>query len=689
MKTFDDMTLKQKIGGGLVAFLVLIVIAYCAPLIATSKTGGDIKQMKDWELPQTVQSHEFNENVLETMLYVNRYMTTSEAAYIDTARRIFEVAKSFHKELLKLKNDNNNETLDTITDFLAGYESALNNTIELGQKLSSMYNDLENYKNSFYEIMENLRSRLGQSATAAQANDRTILVSETIRLVETAKGKMKNQEAVKATIAAVFGNVKKISGFAAQYGMAAEVERANQLVQQYVAGATQYYGVLKQYNASFGKLLLDANYLKTLGGLLGDESNQRTTHILNNASDGISQIWFVAITTLLILTIAVLLLIQWFTKMTVAPILKVHDVITKLSDGDLTHRVDVHSNDEIGQMAHGLNTMSDKLKAVIDNIMAGADEISNGSDEMSKTSQMMSDGANSQSSSTEEISTAIEQMSASISQNNDNAHATEKIADNALANIRLTNDASMKSMESMKDIAQKISIIDEIAFQTNILALNAAVEAARAGEQGKGFAVVAAEVRKLAERSSKAASEIDRVSHEAVSVSENASNLLKNIIPDIERTTALVREIAASCDQQSTGIEQVNTSMQELSQVTQEYAASAEELAATSENLATHGQSLKETVAYFKTGNGKTTAPTTKTAATKSAASSVTGKVSGKPSSSTSTSSAPRNDSFVMPTNKPAKRTAPPRQNAIEHNTGGTYIDMSGSDAKDSDFESF
>jgi methyl-accepting chemotaxis protein len=253
-------------------------------------------------------------------------------------------------------------------------------------------------------------------------------------------------------------------------------------------------------------------------------------------------------------------------------------------------------------------------------------------------------------------------------------------------------------MEAMKDIAQKISIIDEIAFQTNILALNAAVEAARAGEQGKGFAVVAAEVRKLAERSSKAAAEIDTVSHSAVAVSENAAELLKNIVPDIEKTTELVREIAVSCNQQTSGIDQINKSMQQLSEVTQQYAASAEEMASTSENLAAQGTALKESVAYFKTGIRQSKDFNSKTRNTSAGSNAASKKPAGVTISSgnnyknaSAKPNASHPDGFVMPTNKPVKKTnaTSPRQNAIEGKTGGTYIDMSSSDDKDSEFESF
>jgi methyl-accepting chemotaxis protein len=569
------------------------------PLAVTGKINRDMAQINESEMPQNITAHELSGNILLALM--NGLKISGDKRYLDTVRACFNDAQKQYKVLAALRNELTADIFDGISRHITDYESKFSKIVELDGQMSAAFKELTALKDEYISALEKLRSRLGNSGSAALAAERATLISETIRIIETASDKLNNQDVIKANVAAVLNNQKKINAFAGQYDMQSEIDRAGKLIQDFIHGFDRYHGLEVQYNSDFQTMQNDAEIIRRLALRMSSETEGRAGAFLTAVRGNVNGIVVLALISLAVLLVLALILIRWYTGMTVKPIEKIESLISKLSNGDLTHTIEVESNDEIGRMSQNLNETIEKLKEVINTIITGSETIYAGSGEMSGVSLIMNDGANKQSASTEEISSAIEEMTATISQNNNNANATEKIAETALRNIRLTDEASHKSMLAMKDIAQKISIIDEIAFQTNILALNAAVEAARAGEQGKGFAVVASEVRKLAERSSKAASEIDSVSHSAVAITENAATLLKNIIPDIEKTAALVREIASSCNQQTSGIEQINMSMQQLSDVTQQYAASAEEMASTSRNLAEQGTMLKESVAYFKT----------------------------------------------------------------------------------------
>jgi len=288
----------------------------------------------------------------------------------------------------------------------------------------------------------------------------------------------------------------------------------------------------------------------------------------------------------------------------IIPIKKGVKFASQVATGDLTVTIDVDQKDEIGQLAHSLKGMVYKLREIVTGIVAGAENIASASQQMSSGSQQLSQGASEQASSAEEVSSSMEEMTSNIQQNADNAQQTEQISLKATESIREGNKSASLSASSMRDIAEKISIISEISFQTNILALNAAVEAARAGEHGKGFAVVAAEVRKLAERSKIAAEEINEVSKSGVDIAEKAGKQLEDIVPEIEKTSKLVQEISAASMEQNSGADQINNAIQQLNQVTQQNAASSEELATSSEELSSQAEQLKELISYFKTDKG-------------------------------------------------------------------------------------
>jgi len=301
--------------------------------------------------------------------------------------------------------------------------------------------------------------------------------------------------------------------------------------------------------------------------------------------------------------LAVALLFGWLLAGTIAnPLAHVVQVLEALAEGDLSQRLEANSGDEIGQMERSLSTVSENLKRTIAEIRGIAAEVSTASQSISSTSVEMSRGATAQAAAAEEASASMEQMASNIKQNADNAQQTDKIANQSAMDAKESGRSVLEAVAAIKEIASKISIIEEIARQTNLLALNAAIEAARAGEHGKGFAVVAAEVRKLAERSQRAAGEINHLSIGTLTVSEKSGQMLEKLVPDIQRTAELVQEISAASREQDAGGEQINKALQQLEKVIQQNASAAEEMAATTEELASQSEQLVNALAFFRTG---------------------------------------------------------------------------------------
>jgi methyl-accepting chemotaxis protein len=244
--------------------------------------------------------------------------------------------------------------------------------------------------------------------------------------------------------------------------------------------------------------------------------------------------------------------------------------------------------------------MLENLRRTVLEVSDASASVASGSEEMSATAQQLSQGATEQASSAEECTSSMEEMNASVQQNADNAKQTDKIATKAAEDAIASGEAVGQTVRAMKEIAEKISIIDEISRKTDLLALNAAVEAARAGEHGKGFAVVASEVRKLAERSQTAAAEISRLTIDGVQRADSAGQLLSRLVPDIRKTAELVREIAAASAEQGTGAAQVSKAVQQLDQVIQQNASAAEEMSTGADALSGQAETLQTAVSFFK-----------------------------------------------------------------------------------------
>lgn len=280
------------------------------------------------------------------------------------------------------------------------------------------------------------------------------------------------------------------------------------------------------------------------------------------------------------------------------------NAVKMISEGDLSVKVndeDTLRNDELGRLTLSIKNLTEKLNQIIEGISLAANELESSGTQLSSSAINLSEVTSEQASSLEEISSSMEEILSSIQQNADNSVQTEKIAISTSRNLEEGVSSTNIALDAMNEIAQKINIINDIAFQTNLLALNAAVEAARAGEHGRGFAVVAAEVRRLAERSRDAANDIIAVSSRGSQISSKAKDLMNQNLNEIIKTTDLIREISAASHEQRSGTEQVNNSVQQLNSITQQNAALSEEVAANSEELNARAKALADLVSYFKT----------------------------------------------------------------------------------------
>ena len=471
--------------------------------------------------------------------------------------------------------------------------SAINNIFHRfasSQESQKIATDITSVHASLYRVLEWSVARYNQAKIDNHAKEQLKILAGAYEKINQVVISGKGSDEEKALYRTLLGQVKEYQ------------EKALTVID--LASADMITATMFMSAADEKFLVID----KTLGQL--DELESRLSKEQYDYSlKSFARVTGVLLLVLVVATVLSIMASLFMARIVTTPLVEAVHAANRISEGDLTISITSSTTDETGQMLSAMKSMVEKQKVVIGDVKIVADNVAAGSRQLSSGSEQVSQGTTEQAASAEEASSSIEEMNAAIRQNADNAMETEKIALKSANDALESGKAVSSTVSAMKDIAGKISIIEEIARQTNLLALNAAIEAARAGEHGKGFAVVASEVRKLAERSQVAARDISKLSSSSVEVAERAGVMLAKLVPDIQKTAELVQEITASSREQASGSGQINSAIQQLNQVIQENSGATEEMASTAEELSSQAERLQVSIAFFKTDDRRDSMP--------------------------------------------------------------------------------
>ncbi len=587
---WKNLKIRNKLALGFGIVIILNIIASIVLLKNLFYVKKEIDLLSSKYIPSVNESSKMNQYWERTFGLMNAVDLSDNLYYNNTADLPIESFTTSLKELIQLKDTTSSSDeidLNHVLKLTEDFKNARTNFIQLEERTISKLDSLHSIYQKFNTEAKNYSGSFATQKATAKLN---FLYSQLIYNIKSKNG------------VAIFSFSKKNPVSVDSYALPIKLKI---LFSHFISELNDFIPVykkkclaeLKRYEV--GKnLMWEVKKASEVGLDYLLEMGDKSSGIVLNGRN----VLLISICIVLILGVILsIILANSISK----PVTYGINMAEKVAHGDLNVRFAIDRKDEIGRLSAALDTMVSNIKTVVEEIRISSNNMVKASKKLNKESVELSEGANEQASAAEEVSASMEEMHANIQQNTENSKETEKIAIRAANGIKTSNENNRIANDLIKEITSKITIIEDIAFQTNILSLNAAVEAARAGQEGKGFAVVAAEVRKLAERSQFAANEINTASLSTIDSANMASQSLSEITPEIQKTANLVQEITAASMEQVSGVEQINNALQQLNQITQRNAANSDVINATAKELESISDTLNTSISLFKTDNNR------------------------------------------------------------------------------------
>jgi methyl-accepting chemotaxis protein len=587
--SWRNISIRHKIGLGFTVIIAISVITGLVLLSNLNKISRQTKNLSETHIPTVYEVNYLMRYWQETSENAKSFDFSKNPYFNSQAEITFERTNTAFQNLTELTTERKEELnkkgvfLDLLKQHLTRYK-------ETREKYLDISSRFKNQQSLFNQTLNNLdrtanTNSFNETRIVAKANqiavqvNNHILNQNGIALIELAK-----------ELATTRNNAMAISARAKLKNLTSDYyDTVDNLLSTYkqmrIAELNNYEAsknVMWEVRASSD---IGLDQIQIVGNTSNDITNKQRT---------------IQIITLVLSIVLGVSLIFILSNSIGRPIIRGIELAEKVAKGDLTVKMEEDRKDEIGRLGGALNNMTVNLNKLISDIIKTSRRVADYSEQLNEKALDLAEGANQQASSTEEVSSSMEEMHGVIEQNTQNSKETERISAKAAAQMRESNKRSKEAALQLEEITNKIMVIKDIAFQTNILALNAAVEAARAGQEGRGFSVVAAEIRKLAERSQTAAQEISKVSAITIEASRLSTEMLEDLTPQIEKTAELVSEISAASVEQVSGVQQINLALQELNQITQRNASSADEINNTSDKLQGMSHELLNATTSFK-----------------------------------------------------------------------------------------